>query len=128
MTTNVDVEAALVPWLNAHTSTRCLTELPADLASVLPVIQVGRIGGADGVVSIDEATVDVTCFGASRITARALAYRVQSILRTALPGAVDTGGVVLRVQTVSGPTYLPFDDPNLRRFGATYQIVTQATA
>jgi hypothetical protein len=125
---NVDIEAALVPWLNTRSSTRCVTELPANLAAVLPLIQVGRIGGADGVVTIDEATVDVTCFGATRTTARALAYRVQSILRTNLPGAAVTGGIVLRVNTLSGPTYLPFADETLRRFGATYQIVTQATA
>lgn len=125
---NVDVEAALVPWLNTATSVRCVTELPANLADVVPIIEITRIGGADDTQSIDAATVDVTCYSGNRINARALAYRVQSILRTQAPGAAVIGGVLLRVRTISAPSWQPYDDPNLRRFGATYQIVTQSTA
>lgn len=123
----VDIEAALVPWLNIATSVRCVTELPANLADAVPIIEITRIGGADDVQSIDAATVDVTCYSGNRINARALAYRVQGILRLAAGSAV-TGGVLLRVRTISAPSWQPYDDTNVRRFGATYQVFTQSTA
>jgi hypothetical protein len=122
----VDIEAALVTWLKtALGGTRCVTELPADLGTVVPLVEIGRIGGTDPTISIDRANVDITCFAATRADARALAYQVWGVLRTNLIGTSLGGGVVLRVDTASAPAWHPYDDPAVRRFGATYQITTQ---
>lgn len=124
---NVDIESVLVGWLKTATGARCVTELPANLADVLPIIEVARIGGADDTITLDAATVDVVCYSGNRINARALAYRVNGLLRTTAAGAAVTGGVILHVRTISGPQWLPYDDLNVRRFGATYQITSQST-
>jgi hypothetical protein len=109
-----DVEGALGSWISAnfHTmpgglvfpgpsefpgvgSLRCVTELPADLAAEVPLVEVARIGGGD----------------------------LNHSLRDMLPGQPLDGGIVLRVNTSSGPHWLPYADTAVRRFTALYQIV-----
>jgi hypothetical protein len=125
---NVDVERALCGWLTASLSARCVTELPADLADVVPLLQVGRLGGVDPVPGIDDATVDVTAFADTYANASALAYRAWTALRLQLPGTSVPGGTVLRVRTLSAPTFHPYDNPAVRRFGSTFVITTQSSS
>jgi hypothetical protein len=54
-----DVERLLVAYLGAALGVRVVTDLPANLQQILPLVQVGRVGGADDVVTIDHARVDV---------------------------------------------------------------------
>jgi hypothetical protein len=136
-----DVEGALGSWLSAnfHTfpgggvfpgpatlpgtgSLRCVTELPADLAGALPVVEITRIGGADLNYSIESASVDVNCYHSTRITARGLALQIRAALRDQLAGQILDGGVVLRVST-SAPVWVPYANTNVRRFTALHQIV-----
>jgi hypothetical protein len=117
----LDVEAALVESLTTNfTAARVLTELPANLADVLPVIEVTRIGGPR-VGLLDVATVDIDCYHATRQTARTLAYDVVAAL-LALRGKPVTGGVISRVDILSGPNFRPYDNTTLRRFGLTCQL------
>jgi hypothetical protein len=122
----VDVEPLLSAWLKTATGVQCVTELPATLETAVPLIEVGRIGGADSQVVIDAATVDVTCWGATRDTARKLAYLVQDWLLFHLPGTSVPGGVVLRVVCVSGPAWQPYDNTAVRRVHALYQFHVQS--
>lgn len=125
--TSVDVEPSILAWLAARTGARCVTELPSDLIGSVPLIEVGRIGGSDRVLTMDAARVDITCFAAApRDNARKLAYQVHDLLRLRLPGTVVPGGVVLRVLTESGPTWLPYDNTSVRRFAATYEITVHS--
>lgn len=122
-----DVEKLLVGWLKTQlTPVRVVTETPANLQAVLPVIQVGRVGGADRDVVIDNALVTVDCFGASREAAKTLAEQVRTALRFQLPGHATTDCVVTKTTTVSAPAWRPWDDTSLRRFGASYQITFTA--
>jgi hypothetical protein len=123
MGTYPDVEQALAVWLGNTMAVRSVTETPANLSTTLPVISVDRIGGADPTVSIDEATVDVEVFHTNRILARTLALAAQAAIRYQLPGQTLGGGVVTRTKTISAPHWVPYDDTNLRRFVATYQVV-----
>lgn len=118
----IDVEAVLVTWLAGNLGVRCVTELPANLQDVLPVVRVVRVGGTDRVPSLDRAVVDVDFYDADRPAAILLARRGHAALRFELPGSRVAGGVVSMVGTVSAPSWRPYDDTALRRFGGSYEI------
>lgn len=126
---NADVEALLIPWLASTLTVRAVTDLPADdppgsFLAGLPYVQVTRIGGADddNLSSFDAPTVDVDCYAADRESVSALAARVHDALRVTLPGLTLAGATVTKVQTITGPSWRPYDNTSLRRFGATYRI------
>jgi hypothetical protein len=121
-----DVERLLVTYLGAALGVRVVTDLPANLQQILPLVQVGRVGGADDVVTIDRARVDVDVFATGRGAAVELAERCRDALRMSLPGQVVGGVTVSRVRTGEGPAWRPYDDTTgVRRFGATYEITTR---
>ena len=121
---NVDVEALLIPWLTSTLGVRFVTDLPANLADVLPLGQVTRIGGADddNVASFDAPVVDVDYFAADRAAVSDLARRGHTALRITLPGLTVGAGTVTKVQTITGPSWRPYDDTLLRRIGASYRL------
>jgi hypothetical protein len=121
----VDVERLLVSWLSQIITARLCTDLPSNLATVLPVVQVARVGGADDVTPIDRPLVDIDCYAAGRVAAYDLAQQVRDALRFELPGLTWSGAYVARVDTLSGPMWRPYDNTTLRRFGASYQLTTQ---
>jgi hypothetical protein len=123
-----DVEALLVPWLASAVSARTVTELPANLDSITPAVHVLRIGGGsdDNLPAFDHPTVSVDSYGIGRAAALELALAVDNAIRVALPNTLHTVGalsaVVTKTQTVTGPSWRPYDDITIRRFGATYQL------
>lgn len=123
-----DVEALLVPWLAAQVSARTVTELPADLDTIAPVVHVLRIGGPDddNLPSFDMPTVSIDSYGVGRAAALELAQAVHDAVRVGLPNTSHTvtagTAVVTKTQTVTGPSWRPYDDITLRRFGATYRL------
>lgn len=122
----VSVEDAIGPWLNAQTGVRVVTETPADIPAQL--IQLVRAGGVDEPYGIDVATVDITAFSgtgdpiADRAGAHALAEKVRTLIIEHLPRQSFAGLVVTRTQTLTAPAWRPYDDTNVRRFGAVYQL------
>lgn len=119
------VERLLVDFLVTAVGVRVCTELPADLADVLPLIQVVRVGGPslDDDPYVEAATVSVDCFDVTRADATDLAMQADLALRRLLPGARVLGASVGKVRTLTGPSWRPWDDTtNVRRFGATYQV------
>lgn len=121
-----DVERLLVAWLNANLSVRVLTDTPSNLEKILPVVQVTRFGGADRAPGIDRAIVDVDCYGATRAAASQLAERVRYALLYRLAGSNYEHVAISDVSTLSGPSWRPYDNTALRRFGASYAITTHA--
>lgn len=124
----VDVEALLVGWAPTVVSARCLTELPADLEAVLPVVQFSRYGGADNRPGLDTALIDVDAYGRDRAQAWALSEATRAGLRFNLVGRQLAGAVVTRVDTLAGPSARPYDDSTLRRFGASYRLTLHIVA
>lgn len=123
------VEALLIGWLPAHINgVRCVTDLPANLAASVPVVQVVRIGGPSDPndPNFHNPTVSIDCFAVDRASATALAQQVDDALRKALPGVTTGGATVTKVQTLSGGSWRPFDDLTLRRFGASYALHIKA--
>jgi hypothetical protein len=100
---------------------RVATETPANLADVLPVITVLRIGGRDDGVVVDSPVFDIQCFAATRAAAYQYGYQVGAVLRGAR-GTIRGDVTLVDVETVSGPSSVPYDNPNVRRVVATYQL------
>lgn len=116
----VSVEDAIGPWLNTRLGVRVVTETPSDITGSL--VQLVRVGGPDDDYGLDVATVHVNAFALTRAAANTLAEQVRTALREALPGTRLPGLVVSRVQTISGPAWLPYVDTNVRVFRAAYQL------
>ncbi|MEU6543876.1 hypothetical protein [Streptomyces sp. NPDC046859] len=117
-----DVEAELVAWLKAQLNVRHLTDLPTNLTEVLPINQVQRIGGDDDSIRLDRALVTVDSYAADRAAASLLARRTRDKLVNQLRGVQTAAAVFGRVSTLSAPAWRPYENPNLRRMGATYEI------
>jgi len=121
------IERALVTYLTAEHGVRVVTELPADLADVAPLIQVVRIGGPsdDEDPRVQIPTVSIDYFAADRGAATDLAEAVDLSIRR-LAGTVLAGAAMGKVRTLTGPSWRPWDDLTVRRFGATYQLWLKA--
>jgi len=117
-----DVEIELVAWLTDALDVRHCTDLPADLTGALPINQVQRVGGDDDSFRLDRALVSLDSYAATREAASTLARQSRHQLITVLPGVKTTSAVFGRVATVSAPAWRPYENPNLRRMGATYEI------
>lgn len=118
-----DVEIELVAWLGAQLGgVRVCTELPADLGAVLPVVQVQRVGGDDDTFRLDRALVDVDVYAATRADASTLARQVRDDLVMNLRGTSTAAAAFGLVATVAAPQWRPYENINLRRLGATYEL------
>lgn len=122
-----DIEGILVPWLAAQflavyaLEVRTCTETPASLADIVPVIAVARSTGADLLGILDRPVVDLDSFAADRISASLLA-RQAHVLMTRYLGGVTGDAVIGFVNTVKGPGWLGYQDLNIHRCNATYEI------
>lgn len=131
-----DVEAPLNQWGHSTLGFRFVTELPAGLLGILgtaadpgtPVVQLVRVGGPtdDNNPRFDRPTLAVDAFGYDRASAKATAWAVHGALRTVLPGLTLDGLTVCKVQTITAPHWIAYDDTNLRRFNASYQLHVKA--
>jgi hypothetical protein len=119
-----DAELALLAVLApAFPSGRVVTKTPATIAGT--VIRVHRISGAARNIRVDRPIVDVDVFAADDATASSTARNAQSVLLS-LAGTTVLNGVIQRVSVVNGPRWLPEDNPNLTRYGATYEVMIHA--
>ncbi|MDH2424736.1 hypothetical protein [Sphaerisporangium sp. TRM90804] len=119
----IDVEALVATWIEANVDdTRGMTETPANLDTLLPVAKVMKIGGSYDGFRITRATVDVDFFDSTRDRAWSGALHVQWCLHNLFVRRRQGDAVVARVETLTDPRRLPYDNTNLRRVGATYRI------
>ncbi|MEV8637794.1 hypothetical protein AB0395_39720 [Streptosporangium sp. NPDC051023] len=119
----IDVEALLTSWIEVNVvGMHAMSETPNDLDSLVPAVRVRRIGGPYDGFKLDRATVDIDVFDATRDGASTAALDVQRALHDRLARNKAGNAVVTRVETLTGPRPLPYDNAGLRRFGATYRI------
>lgn len=116
----LDIELTLTEWIRGAFSARTCTELPANLADVLPVVQVEEIGGTSGRFN-GTPRVDVDVYAADYESARDLAQGIHDALLF-LNGTVGTDAVIRGVRVDSRPSRRPYDNAGLRRVGASYTI------
>lgn len=99
------------------------TQLPYNLTFVMPLVVVERIGGPDRILGVDEPTLDIDVFQPNQDAAIDLGEDVRQLVRLHLPGQILPGGVAVKsVGTNSGPAPAPWDNTQIRRISATYQI------
>ncbi|MFI1678840.1 hypothetical protein [Streptomyces sp. NPDC020607] len=123
-----DVENAVTLWLRPrHIGVRVVQELPADLETKLPLVQVQVTpgGGEDGTTAV--TLLDVESFGASRTAMWELARAVHTSM-LALAGHRSGGLVIDSVASDARPAPLDYGNPALRRAVATYRLTSRAQA
>lgn len=127
----VDAEELVRVWLDAmYTPIRTGLATPPTLDTLDSFILVRRIGGPVVGVRTEQATVDVECFAPDQATAKSTAAAAQWGLEHAAPGSAvtlddGTKGVITQTACTSGPSWLPYTDTNVFRYGATYAVTVQ---
>jgi len=112
----------LTPLIQAVYSTaRLCTELPGTITN--PTIRIKRISGAQRDIIVDRPVIDVDVFWTDYGLTSAIARQITASLLS-LRGLKLMNGVISNVNVVQGPRWLPEPDPNLFRFGATYEAFT----
>lgn len=117
-----DVESALLYALvPLNPDIRFVTVMPANVSTV--VARVHRIAGAPRDIHVDRPIVDIDVFGPASeagnisVAARSIQSDVLSLM-----GKVVANGVIQHAVTIAGPRSLPEANPDLVRYGATYEI------
>lgn len=112
----------LTPLIQAvYPTARIVTELPGTIT--VPTIRVKRISGAQRDIIVDRPILDVDVFWTDYGTTSAISRQITASLLS-LRGLKLMNGVISNVNVVQGPRWLPEPDPNLFRFGATYEAFT----
>jgi len=117
-----DVESALLYALvPMEPDIRFVTAMPADVRTI--VARLHRISGAPRDIHVDRPIVDVDVFGPKSEAGNvsAAARSIQSHILSMM-GKVVTNGVIQHAVTIAGPRSLPEANPDLVRYGATYEI------
>lgn len=101
-------------------------ELPQPVLTQLPFVLVTRVSGGDNYVT-DQATVDVDVFNTTRalasVTARIVHARMMALRHTSVNGVL-----IDNVETITGPSWLNYEDENLQRYLMTYVIESRVNA
>lgn len=121
---SVDAEVELIAWLNPRLGSDVVVrdEVDNNLLSELPTVQVQRVAGDDDGVRLDRALVDVDVYAATRADAADLGATIRGLLVTQLRGSTTAAAVFGMVRTVAAPSWRPYENTGLRRYGATYEI------
>ena len=130
-----DAEVLLLHWLSAQAqleanavlaSTRFCTDLPYIAPNAAGVwARITRVSGATASYFVDRPVVDIDVYSFSRDDAVAAARAIYSLLLWQLRGAATPDGTVQTVVDVIGPRWVPDDNQDISRYGATYEIHTK---
>jgi hypothetical protein len=120
------VQVARTYLAGVFTAARVLTELPADLGDVLPVIRVSRIGGNKIEYVLDFANLDIDIYDDPK-TIHEQAEQVRKSLLVDAEGQQAAGGFIAGVEEISGPKVVPYDNTALRRISTTFRIAIRST-
>ncbi len=122
-----DVEQLLVRWLagadsGVGTYAYC-TILPATIAGT--VVRVSRTSGADRSIRVDRPIVDIDVYALTEADGAEAARLIQQAVRS-MRSVRTQDGTVQSAKTVIGPRWMPDINPELFRFGASYEVFTHA--
>jgi hypothetical protein len=123
-----NIEDLIVAWLKTRLTVKQIhagdipDDVPPNLSAAVPVVMVGRFGGADTVQGFDNPRIDVDVFASGRTAALGIAERIRREMRITLPRLVLSGAVISRVATISPPISTAWDASTVRRVTSTYQL------
>ena len=130
MTALIEPDAQLIAYevLHAALSAKVVGETPSDMgAADLPVVRTFRIGGPGDTYGVfDSPTVAVHAFAATQQQANDLCRQAMQAFMNAR-GDTYANGVILRVRKLSGPSWAPYDNQDVRHAVTLLQLVVQAT-
>lgn len=115
-----DMEAALIELVSDLATAD--VETPASLDDVLPFIRITRIGGNDDFFT-DAGRMDVDAFAKQRSDASRLARLIRQ--RFGRGPHVLSNCVIDAVTTDVAPNQVPWGNPNIRLFTASYRITAR---
>lgn len=127
----IDTEELVVAYLQPLNPGSVAVEMPP--VPTLPFILVTRVAGADDRIT-DRGMVQIEVYHSSRdganSVARQMHYRIQqwtartgvTLPSTGLPVYID------RIETVQGPHWEPYEDENLKRYLARYEVISRITS
>lgn len=121
----MSIEAQLIAWLPSQMpGVRFLTETPADLQTVAPVVRVVRTGGVanEDAPNFTAPVVTFECYANGYGAAADLADALDTAILTKLRGQTLAGSVVTKARQVSGPTHAPYPDTLLREFVTAHEL------
>lgn len=118
------VEVLLNPAGKAALGVRFVTDVPADLATVVPIVQLVQFGGGSNADAwrLREPNISVDAFAVDLTSALALGELVETWLRTRVVRSTFSGTTVTAVRTITGFSRRPWDDVAVSRVGASYQL------
>lgn len=120
-------ERLLCAWLPDQLGgVRVSTEIPSNLADVLPIVRVRRTGGSRK-ASLTTASVDFDYFAATSTAVSELAEQVDDVLNYQLPVMVN-GHVLGFRGTYAGPQFRSYDNTFLAHMGAAYGLMVHRAA
>lgn len=96
------------------------TRTPIDLQARLPFITVNRHGGHADLLN-DHPAIDIACYASTRGDARILACAVMEWLIGDRPVRLRPRGRIDTTICTAAPFEVPYPDPVIRRFVASYQ-------
>lgn len=128
-----DAEALVTTWLAGRLEeARVVTELPAKVEQVLPVVQVTCLPGPKharpwngSMPLLWTPRVDLDVYAATRAGATDLSAIVSREMH-ALRGSGNGWGHVVDVSEVAGPAWRPDFNTNVRRAGLTVALTLRA--
>lgn len=124
MTALVDIELELIGRATARFPDAVVRdELDNQLLNELPTIQINQIpAGDDDGVRLARMLVDIDVYAATRADAITLAREVHAWVTGELRSSSTPTLVIGRTGAITLPAIRPYDNPSLRRVGATYEI------
>lgn len=122
-TTFGGAEAALQPWYAALDLGRVVTELPSDLQTQVPLLQVVGVGGSADPSAPTRLQVIrwvLHHFAVGAPATAALAEAAFKSTMTTLRGSSLQGADVTLVTCEARPAWVPYADTQVRQYVATY--------
>ncbi len=125
----IDLEEFLVTYLQPVSPGNVSVEMGT--APATPFVLIERVGGGDDKIT-DRGIVDVNVFHTTRAlssTTAAQMHQMMHALNAKVAVNITAGTKCIdRVITLHGPSYLKYEDENLKRYVARYEIESRLTA
>ena len=128
-----DIEVLLLNWFTGQQAleqnaviadVRFCTDLPYILPPGTGEVwaRINRVSGATRSYFVDRPIVDLDCYSFDRDLAFAVAQACECLMLWQLRGSTQPEGTVQTVTVVAGPRWIPDENQDISRFGASYEL------